>query len=239
MLPKLELPPPDKTPSWEVGPRVRRGDVALAAIYNEVYCVVHSRHGPEYHLEGNVKLFRLTKTTMIHSHTLMLQHSSPRTSYQPHCTAFSFSVTDNLLLVHCKRDMCTAVFDIAAAGQDGDTDEPLANGKGGGDGRGESASRTQSNVSAGLVALDNYYGAGVDLSQRNKKSRAIALFPLAPPAPVAGEGEDILDGTTEGDYYSNAPESVLVSHEQHLDQALRPGLALTAEDIYLYKDGSE
>ena len=240
-LPKLELPPPDKTPAFEVGPRVRRADVELAAIYDEVYCVVHSRRGPDYYLEGNVKLFRLAKDSVTHTHTLMLQHSSPRTSYQPHCTVFSFSVTDNLLLVHCKRDMCTAVFDIAGTGQDGANPGPSVDGglkrKGA-----DKVTRTESNVPAGFATDNSNTDASVDARQKKgAHARVAELFPLAPALPVAkaSEGEQPPTGATEGQYFSNAPESVLVSHEQHLDQALRPVRALTAEDVYLYKDGSE
>ena len=96
------------------------------------------------------------------------------------------------------------------------------------------------NVPTGIAIRNENSGTSKDTTKKkNERFKITELFPLAPPASVAREGDESMKDYTERDYFSNVPDSVLVSHEQHLDQALRPGRELTAEDIYLYKDGSE
>ena len=87
-LPKLELPPPDKTPRFDIGPGVGEGDVALATLYGQLYCIVHCISTSV----DQIALFLVTKTAVTRTHTLVMSLMS---------RTVSVSVSDNLLFVHC------------------------------------------------------------------------------------------------------------------------------------------
>jgi hypothetical protein len=216
VMPKLELPPPEKTPKWEVGPRVHESDMSLVALYGSVYCIVHMRKAPEYHLEGELHLYRLTTSSATHTHTLSLDYPAP--DMPPLGTSLAFSVADNLLVVHCKRLRVSVVFEVTSV-KDGSGDYAVENkGSGGRDSKDSIRRQTQ---------------------QTKKKKRAptgpLALSPLSPPVSVQQEdpaGKARTPGPGE-EYYQQAHEDgVLVSHEQHLLQSKRSSRALQAIDIY-------
>ena len=103
---------------------------------------------------------------------LILHHTSPRTSYQPHCTVFSFSVTDDLVLVHCKRDMTTAVFDIAGAGQDVDAHGTPAYLEG----SGNTVTQWGCNVPTGIASEMKILASKDTTKKKNERFKITELF---------------------------------------------------------------
>jgi hypothetical protein len=250
VMPKLELPPPDKTPTWQVGPRVHESDVALVAVYDAIYCIVHMRQAPEFHLEGALHLYRMNKYAVAHTHTLQLVYPEPE--LPPLGTSLAYSVTDNLLVVHCKRVGGSVVFDLAEGqpGQDSSMAGPEVDGGG---------SKTGS-AEVGGHSLDVTGGGSGDRKRKtnNKKkkkkqkeeqgdvaSRAglMLLRPLAPAVALGQEKEEEeeeeeenekekVPGPNEAWYVQPTEESVLSSHEQHLLQCRVPARALAPLDAY-------
>ena len=215
VMPKLELPPPEKTPKWEVGPRVHESDVCMVALYGSVYCVVHIRKAPEYHLEGELHLYRLTASSSTHTHTLVLDYPAPQ--IPPLGTSLAFSVVDNLLVVHCKRLRVSAVFEVITPH----------------DGSSGIADDVETSDTRG-VALKTMRA---DRQTKAASSAPLSLAPLAPPATIIREDTDaasINEGRGPGEeYYHQAHEdSVLMSHEEHLQRSKRTTKQMQEADIY-------
>ena len=102
-MPKLELPAPEKTPRFELGPGIRDRDVSLVTLYGALYCVVNYT----YDYSGYIALYLVTKTAVTRTHTLS-QHTT-NTGGGLHVLT---SVVDNLLYAHCMQSQTTLVFDI-------------------------------------------------------------------------------------------------------------------------------
>lgn len=103
-LPKLELPPPDKTPKFELGPRVAQGDVVLATLYGVLFCIVHISADPSDRSSHDVlELFSMTKTAVVKTHSLSMHVS---------CPSVQVSTYDSLLFVHCMSIKVSLIFDI-------------------------------------------------------------------------------------------------------------------------------
>lgn len=96
-MPKLELPPPEKVPKFvlEVSPRPQ--DIALACIYDDMYCTqIDSSNSV-------VRLFLITKDGALHTHSLNLCIKGEE---------FQLSVVDNLLAVHATDSNISMLYDL-------------------------------------------------------------------------------------------------------------------------------
>jgi hypothetical protein len=99
MLPKMELPLPDKLPRFELGPGVSVSDIGLEALYGRLFCLVHyTELGQDY-----ISMYHLSRSSVTHTHTLSLDHTTESLSY---------SVLDNLLVCHCYSGKVSLVFDV-------------------------------------------------------------------------------------------------------------------------------
>lgn len=102
-LPKLELPPPDKSPRFELGPGILPRDISLVTLYGNLYCAVSYT----FDFSGYIALYVVTKTAVMHTHTLS-QHSPTNGGG----LTILISVSDNLLYAHCLESKTTLIFDI-------------------------------------------------------------------------------------------------------------------------------
>lgn len=98
-LVKLELPPPEKSPSFDIGPGVSKENIAVVSLYGQPYCVVLQRIlGSDYLL-----LHHITKHNVTLSHVL----SIPCENY-----VLKLSVIDNILVCHCHLIQKSVLYDI-------------------------------------------------------------------------------------------------------------------------------
>ena len=93
-MPKLELPPPDRTPRLILGENTGENDVSMLTLYGRLFCAVHSIGGGTEGGQGGqgsgsqrgtlstLSLYHVEKTLMTYTHELFLQgiHPCIRTS---------------------------------------------------------------------------------------------------------------------------------------------------------------
>lgn len=98
-MPKLELPPPEKIPGFDLGPGILDSDIALVSLYGNLYCTVH------YISNGQdmVTMYAVTKQSVARAHTLTMNTSS---------RIVRVSVIDNLLCCHAYSDRMCVIFDL-------------------------------------------------------------------------------------------------------------------------------
>eukprot|EP00602_Paraphysomonas_sp_CaronLab_P013104 CAMPEP_0185039892 /NCGR_PEP_ID=MMETSP1103-20130426/37291_1 /TAXON_ID=36769 /ORGANISM="Paraphysomonas bandaiensis, Strain Caron Lab Isolate" /LENGTH=1082 /DNA_ID=CAMNT_0027578961 /DNA_START=251 /DNA_END=3500 /DNA_ORIENTATION=- len=98
-MPRLELPAPDKMPSFTLDGKAGPDDVKMVTLYGQLYCAVH------YSEEGGdvLSLYHLSRSKVEKTHTFPLYVSS----------SVKLSVTDNLLCCHCLQSNMSFLFDIS------------------------------------------------------------------------------------------------------------------------------
>lgn len=97
--PRLELPPPDKTPVFVLPLGVRTDDIKLVVLYDNLFCSVrYTENGSDF-----LGLYLLSKSRVEKIYSLPLYVSSP----------IKLSVVDNLLCAHCLDARMTFLFDIS------------------------------------------------------------------------------------------------------------------------------
>lgn len=95
----IELPPPDKSPRFELKLNITPDNIFLVSLYGMLYCVVHCHDNGEDFLIG----YSVTKTSIDTKFYLLLTKVSP---------SISISTFDNLLVCHCHTIEESIVFDI-------------------------------------------------------------------------------------------------------------------------------
>jgi len=116
-LPKLELPPPDKTTKLEIAAGTAEKDLAMLVLYGMLYCSIRVSSGTT--AADVLQLYAVSKAalSLTHTHTLQLGGI---------CRSFLTSVTDNLLLVHCAETKSSLVFDILSSSSSDNSDSAPA-----------------------------------------------------------------------------------------------------------------
>ncbi len=108
-LPKLELPPPDKSPVLKLDSGAAENDISLETLYGKLYIAIRkdaSKRGPSHNVDV-IDLYELSIGSVTHTHTVSLGSSVP--------SSIATSVVDNLLIVHSHSAQCSRIFDIASA----------------------------------------------------------------------------------------------------------------------------
>ena len=94
---KLELPPPDRYPSFELL-KAQIDDFSIVNLYDATYLALHSRG----HITDSIRLFLLDKSQIYETHELAI----------PCTNGFTLTVSDNLLFCHSHGPEETTVFDL-------------------------------------------------------------------------------------------------------------------------------
>lgn len=96
-IPRLELPPPDKMPTFSLS-GINAEDIKLVTLYGSLFCAVHDSSNDM----DMLVLYALTKTRVERAANLPLFVNSD----------VRLSVTDNLLCCHCLQSHMSFIFDI-------------------------------------------------------------------------------------------------------------------------------
>lgn len=97
-MPRLELPPPDRMPSFTLGTGAGPQDVKLLTLYGKLYCAVRYAEAAGDHLT----LYHITKSKAERVYQFPLHMSSD----------IMLSVADNILCCHCLHFNVSLLFDI-------------------------------------------------------------------------------------------------------------------------------
>jgi hypothetical protein len=103
-FPKLELPPPEKIPSFELGPGITGDDILLATLYGRLCCLVYYKN-PSIN-QGFISVILLTRTSIVRSRSLALGSISTAE------VAIKISVADNLIVCHLPQFNYSLIFDV-------------------------------------------------------------------------------------------------------------------------------
>lgn len=87
ILPKLELPPPEKSPRFELGPGISKNGIFLVSLYGKPFCIALRRIRDEDYLF----LYLITKTSVVRAHVLSLNCQT---------SSLKVSIEDNVLVCH-------------------------------------------------------------------------------------------------------------------------------------------
>jgi hypothetical protein len=99
-MPRLELPPPDRMPSFTLGTGAGPQDVKLLTLYGKLYCAV--RYADAGTAADFLSLYQITKTKAERLYHFPLHMSSD----------VMLSVTDNILCCHCLHFNVTLLLDL-------------------------------------------------------------------------------------------------------------------------------
>eukprot|EP01038_Epipyxis_sp_PR26KG_P005597 gene5597-7725_t len=108
-IPLLELPPPDKSPRFELGPGVQCDDITLLGLYEKLCCLVHY---PGERGISNITIYYVTKTSVERAQRLSINLPFNR---------LYLSVDDNLLICHSIKSKLSYIFDIRAVNKKKDS----------------------------------------------------------------------------------------------------------------------
>lgn len=102
--PKFELPPPEKSPRFDIGPKVSKENIAVVTLYGSLCCIVlYKMDQNQSSSFSQLVVYKITKSSVLKTHILPLNC---------HTDIVKMSVVDNVLIVHCLDLQKSVMFDI-------------------------------------------------------------------------------------------------------------------------------